>query len=50
MDLIITLEYREHMQNELERFINYCELCNEVELARISKQLLYALEKYSERK
>lgn len=49
MSFILTIEYREHMQEELDKFIKCCESCNEKEMEVLAEQLLYALERYSEK-
>lgn len=50
MSFILSIEYREHMQEELEKLIANCIKCGEPEMERLAEQLLYALEEYNERK
>lgn len=50
MGYILTIAYREHIKEEIENLVNNCEKCNEIELKALAEQMLYALEKYNERK
>lgn len=50
MGYMLTIAYREHIQEEIENLVNNCEKCNEMEIQRLAEQMLYALEKYNERK